>query len=164
MWFYLPINPEPWAIGPVSVGKRGGKYFPIVGRNQQLHGYKEAVKDELELQGAQMLPEGAYELGFYFWRGLETNTSGSRMNTADATNLQKATEDALHGVLFDNDRDVREVRSVFVEQAPGVEGGIGIYAGLLNRPAIVPDEIAAARSWVLAKKTETSDRNVWPPR
>jgi hypothetical protein len=113
-WFVLALNPDPWAIGPLGVGKRGGKYFPYVGRNNQLHSYQQAVKEELEDEPP--LRAGTYDLKFWFWRRLDSHAAG-RKNIADATNLQKATEDALQGVLFDNDRDVRHVSSVIVEQS-----------------------------------------------
>jgi Holliday junction resolvase RusA-like endonuclease len=129
-WFYVPINPEPWAMGPLSMGRRGGRMFPKIGRNQQLHAYKEAVRSELA--DADPLPEGEYRLEFYFWRQIAsyTDTGGVRRhrNVADTTNLQKATEDALQDVLFKNDRNVKSILSVIVEEGPEVAGQILIRA------------------------------------
>lgn len=121
-WFVLDVNPEPWAIGDLSVGRRGGKAFPMVGRNQQLHMYKEAVREELGDPGLWF--DGKVELRFYFWRRRDEYKTPQarthRKHEADATNMQKATEDALQGVLFKNDKDVNDVRSVVVEQGADV--------------------------------------------
>jgi hypothetical protein len=131
-WYHLNVNPEPWAIGALGIGKRGGKFFPTVAPNHQMVAYKEAVAGELE--GVAPLPPGTYSLTFYFWRLVENfeTESGTRKfkNFADATNLQKATEDALQGALFDNDRNVRDVRSVIVDQGYDVKPGVVIRADL----------------------------------
>lgn len=144
MWYYIPINPDPWAIGPLQIGKRNGKMFPQVGRNQQLAAFKEAVKEELLSQGAELLPSGLYEVEFYFWRRLDSG-AGTRKHVADATNLQKATEDALQNVLIDNDRNVARVRSTIVEQSEelSVEPCIAIRVMLYEGfdPAEIPQEI-----------------------
>lgn len=124
-WFVLPINPDPWAVGPVGVGKRGGKYYPYIGRNNQLHSYQQAIKEELE--DVPPLTPGLYDLRFWFWRRLDSHASGKK-HIADVTNLQKATEDALQGVLFDNDRDVRKVTSQIVEQSEDAKPMIVIRA------------------------------------
>ena len=125
-WFVLDVNPEPWAIGPVGYSRRGGKMSAYVGRNQQLHSYQEAVREALGT-GHEMI-DGPFQLYFWFWRRRdEYKTPQSRTHRkheADATNLQKATEDALQGVLFKNDKDTRIIRSVMVEQGPDVEGKI----------------------------------------
>lgn len=129
-WFHLPLNPEPWAIGSIGIGKRGGKIHPTMSPNPQLVTYKEAIKEELGK--VQPLPEGEYDLYFWFWRVLDSYTlaSGrdSRRKQADATNLQKATEDALQGLLIGNDRNVRKIGSEIVEQGPEVKAGIVIRA------------------------------------
>lgn len=129
-WFHIEINPEPWAIGPLSTGRKNGRIFPMIGRNQQLHAFKEAVK--AELADEDPLAEGEYRLEFYFWRQIAryTDTKGHKQsrNVADTTNLQKACEDALQGVLFSNDRDVKSVMSTIVEEGPEVKGQILIRA------------------------------------
>jgi Holliday junction resolvase RusA-like endonuclease len=98
-----------------------------VGRNAQLDAYKEAVREEL---GEQELQEGQHILHLYFWRVRSEYTTPQarthRKHEADVTNLQKATEDALQGVLFANDRDVREVHSYLIDQGPETEPGIVI--------------------------------------
>jgi Holliday junction resolvase RusA-like endonuclease len=129
-WFHLPLNPEPWAVGSLGIGKRGGKMFPTMSPNPQLTAFKQAVVEELE--GVEKLPPGEYELKFYFWRVLDDYETASgrrhRKHQADTTNLQKATEDALQGVLIDNDRNVRRVTSEIIEQGPDIKPRIVISA------------------------------------
>lgn len=124
-WFYLNLNPEPWAVGPVGYARREGKMSAYVGRNQQLDAYKEAIKEGLnELFPDEPMYEGLFDLQFYFWRNradYETPQSQkARKNEADGTNLAKATEDALQGVLFKNDKDVRRMTWEIIEQGPDV--------------------------------------------
>lgn len=127
-WFVLDINPEPWAIGPVGYSRRGGKMSAYVGRNQQLDAYKNAIKETLG-EGHDLI-EGKVRVRFWFWRNRAEYTTPQarthRKHEADVTNMQKATEDALQGVLFKNDKDVNDIHSVIVEQGPEVEGRIVI--------------------------------------
>lgn len=165
---YLDVNPEPWAVGPLALGKRNGKMFPRMERNASVHAFKEAVREELErIEIEPMPPEFRYRLEFYFWRRLESyiGESGRKANAhvADATNMQKALEDALQGVLIDNDRDVQIVGSWIVEQGPDVEPGIGIYAKSVTESLEIPDPITTSRSWSLAKKSQGPSNNTWPP-
>lgn len=129
-WFHLPLNPEPWAIGSLGLGKRNGKMFPTMSPNPQLAAFKAAVAEEMA--GVAKLPEGEYVLEFFFWRVLDDYETASgrrhRKHQADATNLQKATEDALQDVLIDNDRNVQYVTSTIVEQGPNVKPCIVIRA------------------------------------
>lgn len=112
----LSLNPEPWAMGTVFAARgRGGKgSFTRVSPNKTLKQYQDAVRAELEAQGVSILP-GPYRLRFTFSRQLVSykTSSGktSSRNVADVTNMQKATEDALQGVVIDNDRDVIAVSS-----------------------------------------------------
>lgn len=142
-WFKLDINPEPWAVGPVGYSRRGGKMSAYVGRNQQLDAYKEAVREVL---GEQTLAVGLHTLHLFFWRNRAEYTTPQarthRKHEADLTNLQKATEDALQGVLFGNDRDVREVHSYLVEQGPEVTPQIIIGIESWTEPAIPSDALA----------------------
>lgn len=127
--FFLTVNPHQWAIGPVTTIKRGGKTIPMVGRNVQLHNFKEAVKKEMtRLYGPQEIMEGPVELRFWFWRNrpaYETYQARThRKHEADATNLQKSLEDALQGVLYKNDKQVQKVTSEIVEQDQDIRGYI----------------------------------------
>ena len=122
-WYILECNPEPWEVGPLSVGRKNGKMFPIVGRDQQLHAYKEAVKEALSLQSPVFM-EGKLVMSIWFWR-VQANyqtpqARGHRKHEADCTNLFKATEDACQGILFKNDKDNVETHGYIVEQGPDV--------------------------------------------
>lgn len=129
-WYYLDLNPEPWSIGTISTGRKNGKVFGRMSPNHGLVAYQEAVRSELE--DVVSLPPGEYELVFYFWRQrIQYETASGRKatkNQVDATNMQKALEDALQGVLIDNDRNVRDIRSVIVEQGTSVRPAVVIKA------------------------------------
>lgn len=142
VYFELDLNPEPWAVGPVVVGRKANKMYGNIGRNQQLFAYQEAVREELENLDAKKhwIDKSKIELAFYFWRNRAEYTTpqsrGHRKHEADLTNLQKATEDALQGVLFKNDKDVARVTSTMVAQGPEVEGRIVIGVRRMD-----PDEL-----------------------
>lgn len=164
MWIHLSVNPDPWAIGPLGVGKRNGKYFPYVGRNTQLHAFKEAVREELELLQVKPVPYDTYALKFFFWRRLDSHAGGKK-HVADATNMQKALEDALQEVLIGNDRDVRDIQSVIVEQGSDVKPSILIHIDSYGGEVLeqIPDDI-----WETVENTpeiQTSFNNTWngPP-
>lgn len=126
-WYVLELNPEPWAVGPVGMGRRNGKPYAYVGRNQQLFAYQQAVKEEL---GTQTMVEGPIELQFFFWRNRADYTTPQarthRKHEADGTNLSKALEDALQGVFYRNDKDVVSMHWELVDQGPEVDGKIVI--------------------------------------
>lgn len=164
-WFVLDVNPEPWAIGPVGVSRKGGKLIPFVGQNAQLAAYQQAIREEL---GPQEMMEGKFHLTFIFFRNraeYETPQARThRKHEADLTNLQKATEDALQGVLFKNDKDVVDVHSIMAEQGPDVVGRIIIE--IYEDPDVHWQD--RLPMWVLDKLKEapveqSEDRNVWPP-
>lgn len=133
-WYYLEINPEQWAIGPVGNARRNGKASAYVGRNQQLYAYQEAVREELASQNPEMI-EGNVSLRLVFWRRRDDyeTASGSRhrKHDVDLTNLQKATEDALQGILFKNDRDVFHIESAILKQ--GADVIPGVLVGVTNK-------------------------------
>lgn len=164
-WYALQVNPEPWAVGPLDLIRRGGRLAPTMGRNQQLHMYQQAIAGELAtkygaLPGAPLAP--CYELDFWFWRNTE------RANNADATNMQKATEDALQGILIANDRDVVRVQSHVAAQGPAVAGALafrirwGVARSSRDAVSDMPDEILRQVS-ELPVAPQVSD-NSWPPR
>lgn len=164
---YLDVNPQPWAVGPLAIGKRNGKMFPKMNRNEAVHDFKEAVRGELEGM-VRMLPAGEYDLSFYFWRRLDSYVAESgrkaAAHVADATNMQKALEDALQGIVIDNDRDVRRVFSEIVEQGPDVVPGIAVYATSFEEREL-PSQVQHSRSLAIkrASSIESAD-NSWPPR
>lgn len=132
--FILPINPEPWAIGPVGVTNRSGKSRGFVGKNLQLDTFQNAVRDMLKqqlgaMEGRELFPLAVpCKLKFYFWRRLDSYEAAtgrkSSRNWADSTNMQKALEDAIQGVLTGNDKHNYQVASEIVHQAEEVLPGI----------------------------------------
>lgn len=121
-WFVLALQAEPWAVGPLGVGRAaGGKPYPYMGPNQKVQAYQEAVKGELD--GAGVI-QGLVEVQLFIWRQIETmKVSGKRDRIgkpADATNIQKATEDAIQGILIENDKNVRLISTHVVEQSSTV--------------------------------------------
>ena len=108
------INPEPWATGTVICFGRGrGSLSP----NPKVVNYQLALRAELEnLDLPPVAPRlFATELTLLYWRSTE------RGHPADVTNLNKATEDALQGILYENDVSNRRVVGEIVEQHPLVE-------------------------------------------
>lgn len=107
LYFDLKVNPEPWAIGPVQVTKKGGRHIPFVGRNNQLHTYQEAIREQLAEWNTLLMP-GYYWSRHYFWRSrdqYEAIASGKkvRKHEVDLTNMVKAAEDAAQKILYVND-------------------------------------------------------------
>lgn len=166
-WFVLhDINPEPWRVGPASVARnRAGKWFARIGPDTQLVAFQNAVKEALE--GTAVKLDGEIELRFYFWRRLDKYTTTRRTSTrhvVDATNMQKATEDALQGVLMDNDREVKSIQSTIVEQSIDTAARIVIcirqWSGL--DPSEIPPYI-----WEDIDNPPTvismEEDNSWPP-
>lgn len=133
IWLPLQVNAEPWRIGPLSTIRNGGKLIPFVGKDSQLEAYKEAVREAADgwltvngLTRKAILDHKCNKVTFYIWRQLgQYLTNSGRNHTkhiADATNMQKATEDALQGILFANDRQNRDVRTVIMEQSADLPG------------------------------------------
>lgn len=140
--YSIEINPVQWAIGPVTTMKRGGKTIPVIGRNVQLHNFKEAVRREMDrLYGPQEIMEGPIELRFWFWRNRPAYQNYQqrthRTHEADVTNMQKALEDALQGVLYKNDKQTCKITSETVEQDHDIWGRI-IIAIDAYEPSVPP--------------------------
>lgn len=115
------INPEPWTAAQVGIVGKHAQAFP----NEKLVAYQNAIAEEVEqrMEAWSMEPMLVeVTLGFTFWR----STTGGQ--PADATNLQKGTEDALQGYLFPNDSQVKSVTSTIANQGPDVEPLILIQA------------------------------------
>lgn len=149
-WFLLEINPEQWDVGRAGVARRNGKLVPYISRNDRLHSYQQAVKEILQEQNITPVT-GKYALQFYFWRRLDLQTNmetgrKSRRHSSDTTNLQKALEDALQGVLIGNDSDVIDIHSVVVEQGQDVRGmivvGLDVVSDNISDAALeLPNEV-----------------------
>lgn len=110
--YAFEVNPQPWAVGTFSAvrNKQTGKLVTRPSPDMTLVTYQNSIRELLETQGAVMR-EGKYALRFTFSRQLEkyiknTGKGTATRNHADGTNMMKATEDALQGVIIGNDRDV----------------------------------------------------------
>lgn len=170
--YALPVNPEPWVVGNAYVGRGGGKAFAKIAPDKTLKLYQEAVRAELEEQEAEMVP-GKYMLELYFFRQnaqyLDTAGRTRTRNTPDVTNMQKATEDALQGVLIGNDRDVVSVSSHLVAAGTDVDPMVVIhltYSVDLTEsviPRIVMDAVAKLKERRDRKIKKAADANVWTP-
>lgn len=165
-WYYIPVNPEPWAVGSLSLGHRNGKTYPKIGPNIQLVAAQEAIREELRsMPWVKMIEPGEYSVQLYFWRLMSEwiTPTGRKASSsqADATNMQKATEDALQGILFDNDKNVRTITSRIVEQGPDIIPGIGIGIEPWI-PEYVSPSVLLLRSQYLTYVPESN--NSWPPK
>lgn len=130
MFYDLPLNPEPWKIGPLSMGRRsGGSMYPMIGRDKQLYGYQMAIKEQLSKWNTLLLP-GMYVAQYHFWRRRDAYTTEKsrqvRKHEADLTNMLKATEDACQSVLFGNDVDCVGHTNYVFEQGKGVSARVVI--------------------------------------
>lgn len=170
--YALPINPEPWVVGNAYVGRGGGKAFAKIAPDKTLQLYQNAVRAELEAQGAEPVP-GKYMLELYFFRQnaqyLDTAGRKRTRNTPDVTNMQKATEDALQGVLIDNDRNVVDVSSHLIAAGTDVDPMVvihltyGLELSIHKIPRVIMESIQKLkdRRDKIAKKA--ADDNVWTP-
>lgn len=125
-WYIIDgINPEPWEA-PTGEARRKkapakGFYVQMVSTEKQ-RSYQDAVRDAMkDTYGEPDMATVDIAVSFFFWR--------QKSNIADATNLQKSTEDALQGILFKNDRQVKKVSSEIVEQEDDTEPLILIHVG-----------------------------------
>lgn len=117
-WYILDLQPEPWTAPSVSVGKKGGRAFPRVYQSAATKSYKEAVQEELAAQ-APVIVDGLIALRFILYRALPVYVSDEgnrvRKHKPDVTNLQKLLEDACQGVLYANDKNVRDIHTTLME-------------------------------------------------
>ncbi len=164
-WFAVMINPEPWAVGPLSVARSGKGVYPKMGRNEKLATYQEAlasaiveeypnlflVKDsKTGLPLASLFGKKEVELTFHLWQKIEVSevTDGrtrsgvrkSRNHLADLTNMVKAAEDAVAKILFDNDVQVRAQRNVIMDRGTHVPEGV-VVISIEEFIAPDPDEL-----------------------
>ncbi len=145
----IPINPEPWAVGPIGVTNKNGKPRGFMGQNLQLRNYQDAVRphirnhlEKIDSDVAQFFPiKNTCRITMYFWRCLDeyVTTRKSSRNWADATNMAKALEDAIQGVLIVNDRNNTQVSCAIVEQGTMVRAGPIIHLEWSNIQNIGPD-------------------------
>ena len=145
------VNPEPWTAPSVVRGK-GGRIVAIKGGKNDA--YQRALAEVAsDIEAPPPLPPAnvPFHVTFYFWRSTEDG------NQADATNLLKATEDALQGVFYANDVQNHHVEAVVVEQSPDVEPRILIHIESFKMPEL-PDQPAKLPT-VNASSTATDARD-----
>lgn len=149
----LELNPIPWTSGTAGIRRVNGKLVPYIAKDPGLAAYQTAVREQLiaALDGntSVHLVHPPYKIVFYLWRALEQADVGMdrkrRAHQADATNMQKALEDALQGILIGNDRDVDDIRTVLVEQGPDVEPGIVVQINDSLDKMHLPRQVQEAR-------------------
>jgi Holliday junction resolvase RusA-like endonuclease len=110
--FVLAVNPEPWMAPKFNAVSKRTYAHP------KMRNYKAALREEFisRYPGLQPIQRGTpLDITFMYVR------STSKGRPADATNLTKATEDALQRYLFHNDTDNMRVTSLILDQGPGVE-------------------------------------------
>lgn len=146
------INPEPWMAPDLTTLRRGGRTIPAATKKEALRSYQMAVKESVEAayDDGPITAGTNIWLRFYFWRQLELEPVGDqgrmrRRRRVDATNLQKSLEDALQGVLYENDRDVVWPMSFIIAQDHDVTPRIVIAGGHLTME-MCTRELSVARS------------------
>ena len=164
--YYLPINPVSWAVGPLGIGRRGGKPYPYMGRNEKVHSYQEEIREWFAgLDEQPKMLEGEVTVKCYFWRRLDRWTGQSGRETgdhiSDGTNMLKATEDALQGILFENDRQVKNGSFHIQEQGPNTKPGLGIWITQVDIAEVyVPEAVWRDRG---NQGLPVPMDNDWPP-
>lgn len=170
------VNPEPWAVGKAYAARtKTGAVRGGISPNKKVQSYQRALKDELkDLPGIKMHEPGEHGLvlRLWFWRQIEVASRGERKSSghiADVTNLQKSTEDALQGILFENDSSIRFVVSEIVEQEVSTIPTIAIEVWRYppsNPMEIFTDHVCNMRTNILASLLEEEEksyraRNSW---
>lgn len=130
--FIKDVNPEPWTVPDLGLGRKKGGFFPIATTKPIQRAYQDAIKESVQAalpDGYVMIPkETRISLRIVVFRQLDSyeTQTGRRMHRheADATNIQKATEDALQGILFENDvqcaKSSCEIVRQETDQTPGI--------------------------------------------
>lgn len=165
--FLMPINPEPWRTPPFSPGRhKNGHLYVKAGMDEQGAAFKDAVREELVLQNAE-LDDPPYKITFWFWRNLAKNK-----NEIDATNMQKLCEDAMQGLVLTNDRYTRQIISNNMEQGSNTPGMILIEVrGSYKSNSPIPDDLISSVDKMYAEQAlrvngttfeEFKLDNTWP--
>lgn len=142
--FMMPgINPEPWEVGPVSwrTDRATGKRSPTIGPVKKLVNYQDALRIEFKRQYKGKPTDSDVQISMYFWRRLDSTATANGhkqdAKVSDSTNMQKATEDAMQGIIIKNDRQTKDIRSAIVEEGPSVDPGVLVKVRLMAEPPLV---------------------------
>lgn len=115
------INPEPWVSPEGALGRKNGKVFVQFYKSSGLSSYQQAIAEEIKLQNGHLPAEPLDEevqITFWLWRELDqSDEKDSQRNVADATNMQKALEDALQGIIYKNDKRNADIHTIIEEQS-----------------------------------------------
>lgn len=166
LWFLIEgINPEPWEPPESAIGRRAGKPYIQHYSPEKYKNFTEAVRSAFSQEYPDFVPiDGeVLDVRFFLWREqsvFETPTGRkSQANIADATNMQKAIEDALQGLLYVNDRDNHrvscEIMSQDKETEPAILVQIQAYSG--------PNERAQSKRIALKAAIPPPPDNALPP-
>jgi Endodeoxyribonuclease RusA len=157
------INPIPWKAPEMAMGVKGGKRVPRFYKDKALDVYQHALRECIEeAYPARPIfaPGATLSIYFAFWRVLDggvINDRRRRGRWADATNLQKSTEDSLQNCLFDNDRHNVLITTRVVQQEPDIEPMIYIRVSDVIPSELILDEIALTADF----PPPTPPGNVW---
>ena len=150
-WYFLAVNPVPWAVGQAAIARKkdgtGNRVY--VAPNKDLRAYQNAIREEMGRYFTVPIEGVDMDVVFVFTRSLDTIKRGksvSHSHVADATNMQKATEDALQGILFGNDRQNRVILSIIREQEPDIEPSVAVGLRITTDEHVrnlIPPEVEA---------------------
>lgn len=116
------VNPEPWESPEGSIQRKSGKMYVQMHKPLKLRAFQEDLAETfLDQNPDTMLLDGPVRMEIYLWRHVDRLI---KANIADATNMQKAIEDALQGILYANDRQVIDVRTRIMAQGPEAKPAI----------------------------------------
>lgn len=144
IWYVVDgVNPEPWESPEGSVARKAGKMYVQMHKPFKLRAFQEDFAQSFKEQNDEWTTsEEEMALTFYVWRNVDHLI---KANIADATNMQKAIEDALQGILYKNDRQVQDVRTLIVAQDNDVEPAVVIQIRPWPGSAVVLSMTAAER-------------------
>jgi len=156
MRYLIPgVNPVPWKAPINTVQRRGSKSFCQSRKHPDTDAYQQQLIDRFSVlypDVESLGKEWDVELTITFWRDLtpfkRSDGRTGRARKADVSNMVKSTEDALQGILFDNDRQVQSASGIIAHQAMDIEPLLLIELSvversdeLLRRPTMDDDDI-----------------------
>lgn len=134
------VNPEPWTSPKVAVFRGKPRFYKEANLQAFQEAMKELTEEALTAAGYKLPVFEAHTLltvRFAFWRQTDSSSTGGRRssrNQADATNMLKAAEDSLQGILYANDRDNRQVIGEVRAFGPDIEPAVLVEASRYDGP------------------------------
>ncbi len=122
--YITDLNPEPWTAPTASVQRiAGGKSYAKLVSGERLKNYQEGIRQNVRQACPDLEPfpdDIPLQFMLLVWRQLDSYISGrgrtQKRHVADATNIQKATEDALQKILYKNDSQIKWASTCIIEQ------------------------------------------------